>query len=182
MPEHCQWEILELDRQRLPDASRPSEPFSVIGRLRPSLKNGCWTWQEELLDAPVTKTYPNDDDFSDCIDNPNKKVFLAYTGSVCCGRIVLRRDWNGYGFVEDLQVAAAARGRGIGTGLIRQAIRWAKQQGLHGLSLETQDTNLTACRFYAKSGFVIGGVNTLFYANLPTPLCDEAAIFWYLRF
>lgn len=182
MAERSPWTIVELNQQRLADAARPNEPFLIIGKLCPALKDGRWTWQVELLDTPFTKTYPSDDDFSDYVDHPGRKVFLAYAENQCCGRIVLRRDWNGYGFVEDLQVAAAARGKGLGSALMQEAINWAKQQGLHGLALETQDDNLLACRFYAKCGFVIGGVNTLFYANLPAPQCNEAAIFWYLQF
>lgn len=30
---------------------------------------------------------------------------------------------------------------------------------------ETQDVNLAACRFYSKSGFKIGAVDTMLYAN-----------------
>ena len=84
-----------------------------------------------------------------------------------------------YAFIEDICVAKSERGQGIGTGLIHKAIEWAEKSKLKGLALETQDNNLLACRFYAKCGFVIGAVNTMFYRNFNN---DAFAVFWYLLF
>ncbi|GGF88324.1 hypothetical protein GCM10010912_37000 [Paenibacillus albidus] len=63
---------------------------------------------------------------------------------------------------------------------MEQAAQWAKQNNLAGLMLETQDVNVSACRFYAKNGFVIGGVDNMLYSNLPT--ASEQAVFCYYRF
>jgi len=180
--ENHELKIMELNQHLLPDANKANEPFDIIGRLVPSLNSSQWTWHEELLEQPYPKTYPNSDDYSDYISSPNRKVFLAYASGICVGHIALRTDWNRYGFVEDIQISRATRGQGVGTALIQKAKEWAKHLNLCGLALETQDNNLLACRFYAKCGFVIGGVNTMFYGNLPKPQCDEAAIFWYLKF
>jgi len=49
-----------------------------------------------------------------------------------------------------------------------------------GLLAETQDTNLAACRFYHRYGFVLGGADTMLYANCSDS--NEKALFWYLRF
>ena len=54
--------------------------------------------------------------------------------------------------------------------------------GSKGLMLETQDLNLAACRFYVKTGFRIGGADTLLYEGLGTELAEERAIFWYKIF
>jgi ribosomal protein S18 acetylase RimI-like enzyme len=43
--------------------------------------------------------------------------------------------------------------------------------------LETQDTNLAACRFYKKYGFILGGVDTMLYRNFENK--DQKALFWY---
>lgn len=139
-----------------------------------------WTYTEEIYDQSYLKAYADDDrDYTAYIGNPDKAIFLAYSGSECVGQIVLRRDWNGYAFIEDICVAGLARGKGIGTGLIQRAVQWAKDADLKGLALETQDNNLLACRFYVKCGFVIGAVNTMLYRNFEN---DEIAVFWYLRF
>lgn len=175
--------IVALDLGRLADVNVANESFSVIGRIVPELKDGVWAWREELFDEPWEKQYPNDDcNYSEYIENPDKIIYLAYRESKCVGQIVLRRDWNRYAFIEDICVSRNSRGQGVGSSLIRRAIEWAKLNGLNGLALETQDNNVLACRFYAKCGFSIGGVNTMFYKNFSKPYCDETAVFWYFRF
>ena len=46
------------------------------------------------------------------------------------------------------------------------ALAWGRAQGLYGAALETQDWNLKACRFYIKSGFELGSVDTVSYTHL----------------
>ena len=176
-------EIVRLNRGNLADINTPNELFAIIGRLKPSFTDGKWSWTEELYDRTVLKRYPNDDcDYAAYLDNPDKAVFLAYADGKCAGQIVLRKDWNRYAFIEDICVSASYRGNGIGTALIQKAVQWAKEKGLCGLALETQDNNLLACRFYAKCGFSVGAVNTMLYKNFEKPWSDETAIFWYMKF
>lgn len=175
--------LVELDLHNLSDINKANEPFEIIGTLRPSFINGKWEWEEELLEHSYFKEYPSEDcDYTTYIANPDKVVFLVYSGGECIGQVVLRKDWNKYAFIEDICVAKDARGKGVGTALIQRAVEWAKERELSGLALETQDTNLLACRFYAKCGFVIGGVNTMLYRNFEKPWFDESAIYWYLKF
>ncbi|WP_258013807.1 hypothetical protein [Paenibacillus polymyxa] len=51
---------------------------------------------------------------------------------------------------------------------------------MKGLTLETQDVNLLACRFYLKNGFEIRAVDTMLYSN--SKYKDEKAIFFYSKF
>ena len=142
-----------------------------------------WEWEEELLEHSYFKEYPSEVcEYATYIANPDKVVFLVYSDGECIGQVVLRKDWNKYAFIEDICVAKDARGKGVGTALIQRAVEWAKERELSGLALETQDTNLLACRFYAKCGFVIGGVNTMLYRNFEKLWSDESAIYWYLKF
>ena len=172
--------IAALTADRLADMNRANEPVDMIGRVCPSLSGGAWSYAEALDDVPSEKLYPVDDvDYAAYIDNPDRIADLAYDGDRCVGQIVLRRDWNGYAFIEDIAVARAARGQGVGSALIGAAEAWAKQVGLRGLALETQDTNVWACRFYSKRGFRLGGVNTELYRALDS---QEIALFWYRRF
>ncbi|MFW9335238.1 hypothetical protein [Paenibacillus polymyxa] len=53
-------------------------------------------------------------------------------------------------------------------------------KGMKGLTLETQDVNLLACRFYLKNGFEIRAVDTMLYSN--SKYKDEKAIFFYSKF
>lgn len=175
--------IVPLDQTHLADINKSNEPFQVIGRLIPFYEDGKWTWTEELLSVPKEKHYSDDhEDWTLYIDNPDQCIFLDYENGQCAGQIILRRDWNLYAFIEDISVAAKFRGQGIGTALINQAMAWAKEKGLKGLALETQDNNLLACRFYQKCGMKIGAVNTMLYRNFSKPWCDEIAVFWYMQF
>ena len=160
--------------------NKANQEFEIFGRIIPEFSGGMWTYTEEIYEDPYVKRYPDDtSDYTEYIDDPEKAVFLAYDEKECVGQIVLRKDWNGYAFIEDICVAAAARKNGIGTALMQKAEEWAKDIGLKGLALETQDNNLAACRFYAKYGFVIGAVDTMLYRNSGD---REYAVFWYLIF
>lgn len=173
-------EIIKMNHQNIIDINKANQPFEIIGRIIPSFTDGNWIYTEEIYENPYIKQYPNDScDYADYIDNPDKVVFFAYSNAECIGQIVLKRDWNQYAFIEDICVAKSARRHGVGTALIRKAIEWARESGLKGLALETQDNNLLACRFYAKCGFVIGAVNTMLYRNFDN---EEFAVFWYLMF
>ena len=173
-------EIIKINQKNLNDINKANQPFEIIGKINPTFVDGIWIYTEELYDKPYVKAYEDDAwDYATYIDNPDKTIFLAYSGTQCIGQIVLRSDWNKYAFIEDICVAKAARGKGIGSALIQRAIEWAKISCLMGLALETQDNNLLACRFYAKCGFVIGAVNTMLYRNFNN---GEFAVFWYLCF
>lgn len=172
--------IVALTEERLPDVNKANEPFEVIGRVCPTLSGGQWTYIEVLDEVPSEKSYPVDDvDYRTYIGSPDRIIYLAYDDNACTGQIILRRDWNHYAFIEDIAVARAARGQGIGSALMRAAESWARQAGLRGLALETQDNNVLACRFYRKQGFRLGGVNTELYRALGS---QETALFWYLLF
>ncbi len=173
-------EIVKVNQQNFTDINQANQPFEIIGEIKPALLNGVWTYTEEIYEQSYMKAYPNDTwDYAAYINHPDQTIFLAYSDAGCVGQIVLKRDWNGYAFIEDICVAKSERGQGIGTAFIQKAIEWAKNSHLQGLALETQDNNLLACRFYAKCGFVIGAVNTMLYRNFHQ---DEFAVFWYLLF
>lgn len=176
-------EIVKLSADTIQDMNKANAPFEIIGKLKPTFANDQWTYAEEIYAHSYLHSYPDDDcDYSLYIENPNQAVYLAYSDSQCVGQIVLRTDWNKYAFVEDICVSKSHRGQGVGTALIQKAVAWAKAKDLYGLALETQDTNLLACRFYSKCGFSIGAVNTMLYKNFSKPWADDTAIFWYLRF
>lgn len=176
-------EIVKLSSDTIKDMNNASESFEIIGKLKPTFIDNEWTCTEELYSHSYLHSYPNEDcDYSLYIENPDKVVFLAYLDNECVGQIVLRKNWNKYVLIEDICVSKSSRGQGIGTALIQKAIEWTKDKKLCGLTLETQDNNLLACRFYSKCGFVIGAVDTMLYKNLSQPHSDSIAIFWYLKF
>jgi streptothricin acetyltransferase len=62
-----------------------------------------------------------------------------------------------------------------------QAEAWARDRSQAGIRLETQDTNVAACRLYERCGFVLGGFDRHLYAALPGS-AGETALFWYRLF
>lgn len=142
----------------------------------------------EITEVPAyTKRYSDepskeeDADYSAYIGNPDQIVYLAFAGDCVAGKIVLRKNWNQYAYIEDIQVDRAYRRHGIGRKLIEQAKRWAAAGGMPGLMLETQNNNVRACRFYESCGFEIGGFDTRLYKGIHKQT-DEIALFWYLMF
>ena len=157
----------------------PNDPFPLLGRLVPRYDGRTWTTREELWTVAEEKTYPPDAfDPADYLTSPAKALFLALAGEECLGHIRLAEGWNGDCRVEDLAVRRPHRGRGVGTALMDAAKAWAAARALPGLTLETQDNNLPACRFYQKYGFTLGGMDTRVYRN--TPYREETALYFYL--
>lgn len=57
--------------------------------------------------------------------------------------------------VEGVRVASSARGKGIGTLLIKQAIDRAKERRCHLIQLTTDKKRNDALRFYKRLGFTV---------------------------
>ena len=65
------------------------------------------------------------------------------------------------------------RGRGVGSALIQAAIDWARDQGLHKLSLEVFAQNAAAIALYRKCGFVEEGHRVKHYRRANGELWDS---------
>ncbi|MBR6556853.1 MAG: GNAT family N-acetyltransferase [Clostridia bacterium] len=173
--------IKKLNTENISHLNIANQPFQIIGKLKLSYSGGVWYSEEVLSETVTEKQYPNYDgaNAEDYISSADRIAYLAYDGDTCVGQILLAKTWNGYAHIEDISVAADYRGQGIGTTLLAKAEEWAKEQRFFALSLECQDNNVLASRFYKKNGFHIGGVNTDLYRMLGKPFADEVAVFWY---
>lgn len=173
------YEIVRFDGAMLHLLPQPQEEFQIIGRLVPRYDDGKWSLSEELLDVLISKTYPDETyDPAIYVDNPNEAAFIAMLDGKRIGSIRVGKRWNKNAFVDDLLVDKAHRGRGVGTKLMDAAVGWGKDNGYHGVSLETQDNNLLACRFYLKYGFKLGGIDCHVYDAFPSR--GETALYFYL--
>ena len=65
------------------------------------------------------------------------------------------------------------RGRGVGSALIQATIDWAREQGLHKLSLEVFVHNTAAIALYRKCGFVEEGRRVRHYRRANGELWDS---------
>lgn len=117
--------IVKINRQNIADINKANQPFEVIGKINPSYANGIWTYTEEIYEYSYMKAYQEcARDYDAYINDPDKTIFFAYSDTGCIGQIILKSDWNGYAFIEDICVAESVRGRGIGTDLIGKSIEW----------------------------------------------------------
>ena len=172
--------IVKMTELNKDDFKQVNEGFFVSGRIIPKYENEIWTYTEEIFTEQYYKEYEYEEIDISYIDEPDKAVFLYYDDKNCVGQIKLCLNWNGYALIEDIAVAKDWRKKGIGTVLLQKAIEWAIQNNLTGVMLETQDVNISACRFYAKNNFIIGGVDNMLYSTFQT--AHEKGIFWYYKF
>jgi RimJ/RimL family protein N-acetyltransferase len=90
----------------------------------------------------------------------NSVVIVAEADGDLAGYVELaggsfRRNWATAHVV--IGVVAAASGKGIGAGLLRQARDWAARHGLHRLELTVMAHNHRAASLYQRMGFCIEG-------------------------
>jgi putative acetyltransferase len=83
-------------------------------------------------------------------------TFVAVAGGELLGSIHIARSNHGYGELG-MAIVREWRGRGVGSALMVAAIEWAREQGLHKLSLGVWPHNAAAIALYRKFGFVEEG-------------------------
>ena len=172
--------IEPLMNQFINIVNNANESFPIIGKILPGFSNGIWSYEEELYETPSEIRFPDDKlDWSTYIDSNEKIVLLAFHEDACIGQIRLVKDWNRFAYIENIAVKKDFRKSGVGHLLLEAAETWAKEQSLIGLSLEAQNDNLIACRFYVKEGFVLGGVDTLKQSANPN---IDLTLYWYKLF
>ena len=75
----------------------------------------------------------------------------------------------------DIRVAPDVRRQGVGSALFHKVEAWARLHGCRQLKIETQNTNVQACRFYERQGCQLRAINRAAYPELP----DEIQLLWY---
>jgi GNAT superfamily N-acetyltransferase len=162
-------EVSGPERDALPALDRR---FRVERRLRLTLRDGALAYEAAPVE-PYNKLYP-EPSLTGCT------TFVAKAGQQVAGRIDLSRHWTGFASIEDLVVAPADRGKGVGFALVRRAQQWVVAAGLAGLRTETQDVNVTACSLYARCDFRLSGFDADLY-GATADSAGEIALFWYWR-
>ena len=75
----------------------------------------------------------------------------------------------------DIRVTSGARRKGIGSALFQAVEHWARSRNCREVRAETQNTNVTACRFYERQGCVLEVVNRHTYLEMP----EEIQLLWH---
>ena len=74
----------------------------------------------------------------------------------------------------DLRVDTKHRGQGVGRQLFESAVAWALERNCRRLEIETQNTNVGACKFYARHGCDLIAINR----NAYPCLSHETQLIW----
>ena len=76
--------------------------------------------------------------------------------------------------ITNVAVVEAARGKKIGEGLMREAMRIAKEANMDVMSLEVRVSNVVAQNLYRKLGFQDGGIRKGYYTDNQ----EDALVMW----
>ena len=98
-------------------------------------------------------------------------TFVAVAGDEIDGSLHLDPSRHGFGELG-MAVAREWRGRGVGSALLVAAIDWARERGLHKLSLGVFAHNAAAIALYRKFGFVEEGRRVKHYRRASGELWD----------
>jgi len=107
-------------------------------------------------------------------------TLVASTGDEIVGSIHVHASGHGFGEIG-MTVARDWRGRGVGSALLAAAIGWAREQGLHKLSLSVFPHNAAAIALYRKFGFVEEGRRVEQYRRQSGELWDTIEMGLLLR-
>jgi len=171
-------EIRVIDQEHKQDIRTPNEPFTLWGRMIPSCQNGIWSHHVAKWPAEDIREmcFPDEDYDYDALIKDHTFVG-AYDGETCIGLAVLAQQWFKYMYLEDLKVCKAYRDQGVGKALIEKAVAVACENNYNGIYTIGQDNNLSACLFYLKTGFEIGGFDNRVYRG--TAQEEKADIIFY---
>jgi len=154
-----------------------------------------WLGGIELHEEKVTNPYIKDYDafrgegptrWLKRFDMSNWGIFMAYEeGRHAGGTIVAPGAYIGdldkeFAQLFDIRVHPEVRHQGIGTRLFQTTADWVRSLGCKYLKIETQNTNVPACRFYARQGCELGNIDRFAYSDYPE-MAHEIRLVWYLE-
>lgn len=157
-------EIRLIDEAHKGDIRLKNDSFPLYGRMVPNYDGKTWSYAIEKFPPEECSDMTFPDEPYDYEEMAERTFFIgAYEGGCCVGLAVLEKSFFKYLYLSDLKVAADCRNKGVGRMLIERCMEIAKEQKMQGVSLTVQDNNLSACLFYLKVGFRIGGLDTETY-------------------
>ncbi|CAF1519544.1 unnamed protein product [Rotaria magnacalcarata] len=181
------YHIVQVDNSRLSEFNRISISFEVHSVY------DVIDDQEKitLIERPLLTSYVKDYDQLESnsphswssMDTSGWGIFLALDATdndkpPIGGAIVIMPECT----LWDLRVLPTYRHLGVGRALFKHAIEWCKQQRITTcMSIETQNTNVSACRFYAAMGARLGDIDRKAYEH-NEQVKDEIRLNWYIDF
>jgi GNAT superfamily N-acetyltransferase len=144
---------------------------------------------ERRLEVPYEKDYdaiPGEGplQWARHLNLSNWALFIARLATRIVGGATVAFDTPGLTMLEgrrdlavlwDIRVSPDARRRAVGSALFERVEAWAQLHGCRHLKIETQNTNVPACRFYERQGCYLQASHRAAYPELP----DEIQLLWY---
>ena len=180
-------EILDEPLSMLFEHGTISIAFAVESVLEPLLVErglGGIAFHEQVLAHPYQKDYDAAEGDGPArwlsqFDVTNWGLLAAYVDGTRIGGAVIAFDTSSVDLLErridlaalwDLRVEPAMRRSGVGRALFSAAEMWSRERGCSQLQIETQNSNVPACRFYLNMGCSLRSIDRLAYRDLPTEI------------
>jgi len=179
-------DVRELGMDALEQLASLPSSFSVDRIFEVAARQDGYALSERSLAEPYRKDY-------DALESPLSwpkrfdvskwTLFGAFAEGAIVGGAVAAFDTPGVEMLEnrrdlvvlwDLRVTPSHRRRGIGSALFGAVESWARARKCSELSVETQNINVAACRFYARHGCSLAAIDPSAYSNLPM----ETQLIW----
>lgn len=150
---------------------------------------GSYQLNERRLDAPYVKDYDSipgnhPTEWELRFDLSNWALLTARVNQQRIGGAVVAFGTPDVEMLEgrsdlavlwDLRVLPEMRRRGVAIALFSAVEQWAKARGCRQLTIETQNINVAACKFYASRGCSLAAVHRFAYPDSP----EEIQLIWY---
>jgi ribosomal protein S18 acetylase RimI-like enzyme len=182
-------EIVEQPISALPEHARVSIAFQVEDILHIEETGNSLVFVDRRVDHPYVKNYDELEPphtWSERFDISRWGLLVAFVDGKRVGGAVIAvetpeltilDDRKDVAALWDIRVDPARRRQGIGTALFRAAEDWAASRKCKELRIETQNTNLAACRFYEGLWCRLRAINPGVYPGRP----DEIQLIWSRR-
>lgn len=173
-------EIKRIDETAKNDINLPNESFTLWGKMLPTYDGKKWSYTTEQYETSNIHEMVFPDENYDFDQLKSDHFFIGAYNELgqCIGLAIYKHDFYKYLYLADLKVCKAHRGHNIGNLLIEEGKKVAIENGYQGIYTIGQDNNLSACSYYIKTGFEIGGLNTHEYKG--TNQADKSNIYFYL--
>lgn len=126
-----------------------------------------FTVREIPVDPPLHKVFPakDGDEYSAAGESADRRTFVAAgpDGSPVGFAAVSCASWNRRLVIEDIEIAPAHRGQGIGRTLMGRAVEYARERGAGHIWLEVTNVNAPAIHAYRRMGFTFCGLDLTLY-------------------
>ena len=134
---------------------RAAQPEDLDGIL--TLFEAVAAERQHILTEPPIDRERRATHFLETVRSDDAQVFVAQAGGDIVGELTAFGRTSTGPATIGMAVAAAWRGQGVGTVLMEACVDWAREAGVHKLSLEVFPWNEPAIALYRKFGFVEEG-------------------------